>query len=150
MIHVKIEPTEDFKLPRKATKGAACFDVHIGRIEEKTDGMIICYLGFKTEIPFGYKGNLLARSSMSKYGWVLANGTGIIDDDFRGEWQARFRHIPVYSNNFFSKLFGLVKKRPKFPYKVGERVAQVYFDKVIHTQFNLVNSLSKTKRKGGY
>jgi len=42
--------------------------------------------GVKVEIPKGYVGLLLGRSSLtSKYGLSVANNVGVIDSDYRGE-----------------------------------------------------------------
>jgi dUTP pyrophosphatase len=38
-----------------------------------------------------------------------------------------------------------------FPYKEGDRVAQIYFEKVIQAEFEEVEELSDTERgKGGF
>ena len=78
---------------KKATANAGAYDCKVREIAETPDGMVICRLGFKTAIPKGYRGVLVARSSISGTGWILANGYGVIDADFRNEWQARFRQI---------------------------------------------------------
>lgn len=49
-------------------------------------------LGFKCEIEDGYVMKLYVRSSIGKKGLVLANGTGIIDSDYRGELFACMRN----------------------------------------------------------
>jgi dUTP pyrophosphatase len=49
-------------------------------------------LGFKVQIEDGYVMKLYVRSSIGKKGLVLANGTGIIDSDYRGELFACMRN----------------------------------------------------------
>lgn len=144
-MQVKIKLIENGKSPIRGSEHAACFDCYARKIEIQEDGMVICYLGFATEIPEGYKGVIVARSNITKTGWVLANGIGIVDSDYRNEWQARFRSIPqrfLVNFEFFNK---------NFPYKVGERVCQIYFEEVLNFTFEEVNNLNDTERGlGGF
>jgi len=83
--------TPNVVLPQRQTEGAACFDlvcpetVHIypHNSEER------CYkipTGLAFEIPSGYHIKVFLRSSIGlKTKLRLANGTGIIDSDYRGE-----------------------------------------------------------------
>jgi len=133
-MELKIEVLEGGKTPIKGTEEAACFDLFVREISQ-SEGVVFCYLGIKTEIPSGYCAKLYARSNITKTGWTLANGVGVIDSDFRHEWQARF-----YS----------VNKNMEFPYKVGERVAQFSIEKVIPIEFTTHSNLEKSNRKGGF
>jgi dUTP pyrophosphatase len=146
MLEVKIKPErENFQLPIKGTPEAACYDCFISKIEVAQDNMVICYLGFSTEIPKGYKGLVIPRSNITKYGWVMPNGIGIIDSDYRNEWQARFRSIPNRVNRSMSLCVS------EFPYKIGERCCQITFEKVNDIKFDIVNSTSETERGlGGF
>lgn len=145
-MNVKIKLIEDGRLPVKGSEHSACFDCFAREIEFK-DGMAICHLGFATEIPEEYKGVIVSRSNITKYGWVLANGIGIVDSDYRNEWQARFRPIPEQFNPIVKDGYFI----PPFPYKVGERVCQIYFEKVNDFIFEMVDDLSDTERGlGGF
>lgn len=146
-MNVKIKLIEDGKLPVKGSEHAACFDCYARKIEIQNDGMVICYLGFATEIPEGYKGVITARSNITKTGWVLANGIGIVDSDYRNEWQARFRPIPEQLN----PIIGEGYFNPTFPYKINERVCQIYFEEVLNFTFEEVDNLNDTERGlGGF
>ena len=141
---VKFKLLDGGKLPTKGTEYAACFDVYARKIGHNGDGLVICYLGFMTEIPVGYKGVLITRSNITKHSWVMANSFGIIDSDFRNEWQMRFRMIPTIKVN--NSVQGW-----QFPYKEGERVGQIYFEKVLDVEFEIVNELNETERGlGGF
>jgi dUTP pyrophosphatase len=131
---MKIKIIEGGKMPVKMTEGAACFDVFARDIEIK--GESICVeLGFATEFDCRTKGIVIARSSLAKTGWVIPNSIGIIDSDYRGEWKAYFTCLG---------------DQP-FPYKEGDRVAQIYFDEVLQVKFFEVEELSQTDRGvGGY
>ncbi len=126
------------KLPVKGSLHAACYDVYANSITFDGDKAKVG-LGFKTEIPVGYKGIIVPRSNLTKYNWVLNNSFGVIDADYRGEWMSIFTPIQIGS---------IV---PDFPYGVGDRVAQIYFDKVLDIELVEVIELSDTERgEGGF
>lgn len=126
------------KLPVKGSLHAACYDVYADSITFDGDKVKVG-LGFKTEIPVGYKGIIVPRSNLTKYSWVLNNSFGVIDADYRGEWMSIFTPIQIGS---------IV---PDFPYGVGDRVAQIYFEKVLDIDFEEVTELSDTQRgEGGF
>ena len=130
----------DAKLPVKGSLEAACYDVYAHSITE-TNGKVKVGLGFKTEIPKGYKGILVPRSNLTKHYWVLNNSFGVIDSDYRGEWMAVFTAVP-------SSLFN---EYQPFPYSVGDRVAQIYFEKVLDVEFEEVEDLISSERgEGGF
>ena len=152
---IKIKPeAENFQHPRKGTEHSACYDAYASRIEYCEDGMVICYLGFSTEIPEGWEGNVLPRSNISKYSWVIPNSPGEIDSDYRNEWQCRFRPIPYLKDipdsiNPEKHVVDFVVN--DFPYKVGERVCQICFREVVNVSFELVENTTDTERgKGGF
>jgi dUTP pyrophosphatase len=124
----------DVKLPIKGSSHAACYDVYAHSVSNMSDGKIKVGLGFATEIPVGWKGIIVPRSNLTKYTWVLNNSFGVIDSDYRGEWMAIFSPI---SNNF------------GFPYQVGDRVAQIFFDKVEDVILLQVDSLEDSDRGTG-
>jgi len=145
MLEIRIkQERENFKCPIKGSEGAACYDVYASKIEFNKDGMVICHLGFSTEIPPGWRGAVIPRSNLTKYGWIIPNSPGIIDSDYRNEWQVRFRPLlELYYDEEVS--------RPIFPYKGGERVAQIYFKRVVDIKFIEVKETNSTKRgKGGF
>lgn len=81
--------TDDAFSPRRATPGAAGLDLY-GTHRELVDiapgATYPVHTGVKLAIPEGYVGLLFVRSSLGvKRGLVLANGTGVIDSDYRGE-----------------------------------------------------------------
>ena len=120
------------KLPEKAHKTDAGFDLTVSEIKKKTLFKIHYKLGFAVDLPENYYAEIYSRSSIHKRFLLLSNSVGIIDNGYKGEWQAVFYKIP-----FLSK-----------PYKVGERCCQAIFkrmqDKGI--SFNLVTELEKSER----
>ena len=129
-------------MPTRGSDGAACYDVVATRIEEIEPGKVEVFLGFATEIEPGFKGCIVPRSSFTHKGWVMQNSPAQIDPDYRGEWKIKFEAIPNYSQELGGPL-----AYPIFPYKVGERVAQIYFEPIQSVDLTLVfKGLDETKR----
>jgi deoxyuridine 5'-triphosphate nucleotidohydrolase len=126
-------------IPQKATEGAVCYDVVASSIVEG-NGKAIVMLGFSTEIPKGFKGCIVPRSSLTHKGWVMANSPGQVDSDYRGEWMVKFEAIP----SAYAAMY------PNFPYKVGDRIAQIYFEEVQPVEFIIaLEGLEETERDSG-
>lgn len=75
--------------------------------------------------------------------------------DYRGEYMLKFKAIPskVITN---TAVGGVPLAQPKvvysgFPYKVGDRVAQMWIEKIVEYTFEEVDDLSATARgEGGF
>lgn len=131
--------TEDARMPIKGSEHAAAYDVYAHSITSTENGKVKVGLGFKTEIPKGYKGILVPRSNLTKFRWMLNNSYGVIDSDYRGEWMAIFTLI---DNNDVNDTF---------PYNIGDRVAQIYFEEVLPVSFEVVPELESSDRgEGGF
>lgn len=138
---------ENAKLPMYATKGAACADVVATEIINKDSYNVTVKLGFATEIPEGYKGVVVPRSSFTQKGWVMQNSPAQIDSDYRGEWMLKFQALTF---DAISTRHGLIDLLPNgFPYEVGDRVAQVYFEKIEQAEFIETDELVSTERGDG-
>jgi len=140
MLKIKFQKlTEDARMPYKGSEHAAAYDVYAHSITGANSKRYVG-LGFKTEIPKGYKGILVPRSNLTKYNWVLNNSFGIIDADYRGEWMAIFTAIPgkEFADDY-----------QDFPYGVGDRVAQIYFEEVLPVSFDVVPELEQSERGEG-
>ena len=85
--------------------------------------------GIALEIPNGYVGLIIERSSLHDKGYTLANTVGVIDSDYRGEVV-----IKLKSNS--EKL-------------AGGRVAQLLVVKAEELEFKEVDKLTKTQRDDG-
>lgn len=136
------------KIPKKATEFAGGWDVTVTEIEQKEKDLVICKLGFALEIQTGYKLTLVPRSSLTKTKWILQNSPGLGDSDFRNEYQYRFRALP--NELGFNMEDGYFIKYPEFPFKVGDRIGQIYIEEVIPIEFIEVDELSDSNRLGGY
>lgn len=138
MLQVKFKKLHaDVKLPVKGSEHAACYDVYAHSSERNYDGVVTYKLGFATEIPEGWKAVITPRSNLTKHKWAILNSPGIIDSDYRGEWMIKM-----------TSLDGLFKPDP---YTVGDRIAQIYFEKVHPVEFIEVESLDESSRgEGGF
>ena len=70
--------------PMVATDGAAGMDLYADSIVNNGNESTI-HTGIHVEIPKGWVGLLIPRSSWGSKGWTLANTVGVIDSDYRGE-----------------------------------------------------------------
>lgn len=79
--------SEDGFEPARATGGSAGFDLRSTGGDVISPGYRKVFgTGVSVAIPHGFVGKVYSRSGMGfKHGVSLANGTGIIDSDFRGE-----------------------------------------------------------------
>lgn len=134
-------------VPMKASEFAGGWDVTVTEIEKVGEDMVICKLGFSLALPSGYKLTLVPRSSITKTHWVVQNSPGLGDEDYRGEYQYRFRCIP--SGIKISNSNEVLLTYDEFPFSVGERVGQVYIEEVIPIEFNIVNELPDSSRGSG-
>jgi len=129
---------EQAKLPVRGSLDAACLDVFAHSVKIERPNKMIIGLGFSTEIPVGYKGIIVPRSSISKTDWILANSIGVIDADYRGEWMMVF------------KCLGEMIYQP-LPYGIGDRCGQLYFEPIQGFYMEEVDELSDTERgEGGF
>lgn len=136
-INVKIKLLhEDSKMPKKAHETDACYDVYATDLTYKEDGSIVYDLGFATEIPKGYVGIIVPRSSFTKTNWIMQNSPAQIDSSYTGSWKIRFRVLRT-------------DIATPFPYRVGDRIAQITFSKVPTINFEVVEELSDTERGDG-
>ena len=139
MLKIKFKKKdESSKLPYKGSLNAACYDVYAHSINLERPDKIVVGLGFSTDIPPGFKGVLVPRSSIAKTNWFLANSMGIIDADYRGEWM-----MVLKTSN--SVMYDAL------PFAIGERCGQIYFEKVNDVEFEEVDELTETIRgEGGF
>lgn len=133
--------------PVYATPGSACFDLVAVTVNgAHTLGSNVyeghpatCGTGLAFEIPEGWCMMVYSRSGHGfKHSVRLANGTGIIDSDYRGE--------------LFVKLTcdeDAPEDQPPFFVRPGDRIAQAMLVPVERVEIELVDSLIDTQRGAG-
>ena len=137
-MQVKFKKTDErAKMPTMATVGAACFDLFAADVVTTEPNAVVYNTGLQFEIPQGHVMMIYSRSGHGfNKGITLANGTGVIDSDYRGD-------IKV-------KLVSSVTHSAQFP-QVGERIAQAMILPVPLVGFYMTAKLSQTQRgEGGF
>ena len=124
--------SEDGFEPTRATSGSAGFDLRATEGDVISPGYRKVFgTGVSAAIPAGFVGKVYSRSGMGfKHGVSLANGTGIIDSDYRGE-------IKVSLIN---------RGHDFFEVKRGDRIAQIVFEKLTGVEMEKVTVLDVTER----
>lgn len=139
-------------LPKQGSEHAGGWDVVCTEIIQLNSDCVQCKLGWAAEIPVGYKLVLVPRSSFTRYKWVQLNSPGQGDADFRGEYSYVFRAIPMKINkqggDYGSSIYWELQY-PDFPYKIGDRIGQVFIEKVIEMEPEWADALSETVRNDG-
>lgn len=136
---VKIKRIDkSLELPEYKTKGAVGFDL-TAREEMviKPFEITLIPLNIIVKVPKGYGLFLFSRSSTpGKKGLMVANGVGVIDQDYNGEED----ELKLAVLNFTKKNVVVEK---------GERICQAIIAKVLVPKFNEVKKMSN-KSRGGF
>ena len=124
------------QLPTRGSKDAAGLDLYCPfHIKVPADSQKKIPLGLAVEIPKGYMGLLVPRSSMSKTPLRCANSVGVIDADYRGELSIEFENISCKD----------------YEISRGDRIAQLIITPYLNVDVEEAQTLSETERgDGGY
>lgn len=125
--------------PSYQTKGAVAFDLYSRvNLEIPPWQVTLIPLNLIVKIPKGYFLMITARSSLAlKKSLILANGVGVIDQDYHGEND----ELKASIINFSPK---------KVVIKKGERIAQAILVKIAKVEkFVKINKIKK-KSRGGF
>lgn len=121
------------KLPFKGSKHSAGYDLFsAARINVPAHGKALVALQIGISLPPGTYGRIAPRSGLA---WKshLDVGAGVIDADFRGP-------ISVLLFNFSDQDYRVL---------VGDRIAQLIVEKILHPEVVEVGSLPETVRGSG-
>ena len=135
----KLSP--EVSIPTYSRNGDACLDLRAYLPNDEFAGEYtiiesgetkLIPTGIKIEhIPEGYKLCVVARSGMALKGLQVANGVGQVDENYRGE-------IKVIMFN---------ASQESIQIESGDRIAQLYLEKVIH--FELIEGGFKSETNRG-
>lgn len=163
IINVKNVP-ELSELPLRATPKSAAYDVFAvadPEIVGEKDGEYwkrIDYIQYRTALyaapqkdDYGRDYHVLIhpRSSASKYNLLLANGIGLIDTDYRGEYLIRYKYSWQPEDFIFTTPTGynlVGKVNVDKIYKKGDRIAQLVIEPTTETEWVKVENLDETVR----
>jgi dUTP pyrophosphatase len=83
---LKMIVSDESLKPEIGTEGSAGYDLKIANdVHIYVGKSILVGTGVKVEIPKGYVGLIVPRSSTGKKGLSLTNTVGVIDSDYQGE-----------------------------------------------------------------
>jgi len=153
-MELKIKRLKKFaQLPKKSHASDACFDLYATDFQDGLfSGSWIFNTGIAIEIPEGYYGQILTRSSCAKKGLIVLGG--VIDSGYRGEVKVII-YTPVVQTaedaEEMEKSFEeyTTKQWTDIAYMVGKPIAQLAILPV--PKFEVVESqdLSETDRGVG-
>lgn len=122
-------------LPTRATAGDAGMDLYSTRITQEVDNsgkpVLVYHTDIAVEIPEGYVGLLMMKSSVAKRSVVLTNCVGVIDAGYRGELMAKFKVTTDAVPTIYAQ---------------GEAFAQLVIVPCLILEPTLVEELSSTER----
>ena len=96
------------------------------------------------------------RSSISKYNLMLANGIGLVDNDYRGMILCRFKYMwqpsdLKHSIDRFERGEFVGEVNMDKIYKKGDKIAQLVVSPTVQVEWVVVDDLNETKRGiGGF
>jgi dUTP pyrophosphatase len=134
-------------IPKYATPGAACFDLHaviesvpFMKNEVRYTEPWVYSTGLAFEIPVGHVMLIFSRSGHGfNFDTRLANCVGVIDSDYRGEVKVKLTRDP--RDELVPTLF----------FNHGDRIAQAMVLPIEQVSFEEVTELSTTERgEGGF
>ena len=120
---------DDVKLPTKSHATDVGYDMYL------PDDFYVCPfstkcvgLGIGFEVPVGYAGIFVPRSSIAKKGFIIQ--TSIVDPGYTGE-----THLILTNPNKFG-----------YDFKKGDRLCSIVFFKVDTPEFEVVDEFEKSER----
>jgi len=126
-------------IPAKQTSGSVGYDLYVTesiRVYPTTTTDIAYKVGtgLAFEIPEGYHAKIFLRSSTGANRKLrLANGTGIIDSDYRGEVMLLIENVGFQYEHLDE----------------GERIAQMILEKNVEFTLEITEAVAETKRGEG-
>lgn len=137
-LSVVFEPVagaEHVRVPVRATRGSACFDLATVEATTLRHGAIsLVRTGLRVRCPAGTFLEVRPRSGLSSRGVVMVNAPGTIDRDYSGE-------ILVPLTYLFEGSYALGP---------GDRIAQVRLVEETPARFRRGSVRARASRKGGF
>jgi len=125
--------SKDAKIPTKATKGSACYDVYSPITETIGLGVTPIGTNLAFEVPTDYLLEIRPRSGLASRGITIANSPGTLDSDYRGELIILLLNLGGGQK--------IIRK--------GDRIAQIRLTEATPIEFVTVEELGRTTRGEG-
>lgn len=128
-------------MPKRATEQSAGYDLYACFPDDWGERLVIqpnetikINTGLSMELPDGYFGAIFPRSGLAiKQGLRLGNSVAVIDSDYRQEWIIALHNDSDIEQRIYD----------------GDRIAQLVLLPYQTMEFEEVEELSETTRKGG-
>lgn len=131
---VRVDKT--LPLPEYKTAGAVAFDLYARETATvPPQGIVRIPANFIVEVPEGHALLLASRSGTYKKGLRMANGVGLIDQDFHGPED----ELGLVFQNFTDAPVAVER---------GERIAQAVILPIIKPEFEEVDAIKDSSRGG--
>ena len=124
----------DMAKPLKAHASDSGLDLTLMKVIEKRDNIFFFDTGISIEPPEGYYTEVVPRSSIYKYDFIMTNSIGIIDYEYRGILYMPMRYV------------GKENGKIEADKLIGSRVGQLILKKLETFDIQIMDSLSETKR----
>ena len=132
-----VKTRTDAVAPKKNTSEDTGYDVTILEPVKAYKDVTLYTTGLIVQPSDGYYFDLVARSSISKTGYMLANGVGIIDQNYRGEVLVALRKVDQLASDI------------QLPIKIAQLIPRKVYD--CEPEEITQSKLIKTKRgEGGF
>lgn len=128
-----VKALPDAVAPSKMRASDSGYDLTVVRLLKKHGQVEFYDTGIKVQPAFGWYFDVVARSSLSKTGYMLANAVGVIDRTYTG-----------------TIVVPLIKVDPaSLELELPARIAQMIPRPIVHVQFVQVDTLDATERGSG-
>jgi dUTP pyrophosphatase len=130
-----LKTCDEAVIPSKAFEEDAGYDLTIiKKLKDFNSKTSLYDTGIKIEIDEGYYTEIVPRSSISKFGYILANNIGIIDNHYRG--------------NLMIALTKIADDAPdiEFPFKCCQLIVR---KQIFSNLYEITNDLTETARNTG-
>lgn len=147
---VKIKKlSEDAITPKKATVGAAAYDLYLPNDCKVAVGRNVLPLDFAIELPYGYEAKIEPRSGFSAKGFEGKYIEAETCEEFTKRYNADVIQGKIDAD--YRGNVGVIVHNNDIPFiaKKGTRVAQMTIYKVEDADFELSEELSVTERADG-
>jgi dUTP pyrophosphatase len=129
----------EMPLPARGHASDAGLDLTAMAVEELRPGVFSCDSGVSVEAEPGYYCEVVSRSSIVRGDFLLANGVGVIDPDYRGRIRVVLRYLGEAGDGGRQAAQALL----------GTRIAQLLVRRLEQVTVEAADALERTPRGGG-